>query len=169
MPGGLVPPDYFEIKDGKMVHSDARWKDSVIPDSNPIWARCMMHTGLPLRARLYRTQCGAHIASPYGPSVGCIRACPYRHAHMGPIRSSPYAVAPQEHRDLGKHRRKRCRQASNHAFVDKWQSMKNRDINANYEHWGKTTTRIEVWKKRLCRPNSPMPSASPPRDHHFGT
>ena len=29
-------------------------------------------------------QCGAQIAIPYGPSVGCIRACQHVHAHIGP-------------------------------------------------------------------------------------
>ena len=33
--------------------------------------------------------CGAKIASPYGPSVGCIQAFPYGDAHIGPIRSRP--------------------------------------------------------------------------------
>ena len=61
------------------------------------------HMGTPMK-----NQCGAQIASPYWPSVECIRSCPYGHANMGPIRSSPYG-----HTHLGPMRTSAYRLANN--------------------------------------------------------
>ena len=56
-------------------------------DSKSIWAQCGMYSGLPIWVpfgKAHKDPCGAQIASPYGPSVGYIRACPYEQVHKGP-------------------------------------------------------------------------------------
>ena len=76
------------------------------PDSNrmsPVWdVNRLAHMGTPIM-----DPCGTQIASQYGPSVGCIWACPYG-SHMliwaspygtrvGPISACPYVPYGQAH------------------------------------------------------------------------